>query len=909
MLEGQLTRYRTDRPKLQFFEHPASHQHSRFVVYVGGLTDGLLATPYVEALAAECDRQGWAFVQPVLSSSYQGFGRSSLAQDATELSELLAFLILQEEATVHKLTAIAIIGFSTGSQGAVTLLATAPPALRALIRVVVLQAPVSDREAVGLNGETVAEAAARATMLKRASALVEAGNGHVFLDELMYGFVPITAERYVSFHARGGPDDLFSSDFSDDELEDRLGHLSTSGQRHSLGLSQEKVPDHPGLRVLFVHGLDDEYVPPTVDVRDLSARFTAAAGGSDYDDLPNARALLIEGANHNLASPAEASQIFVEAVGQLLTEDGYYSRAKGCDSMLCLVRWQRKWLSWLHQKAVLTRPVNPIKGTLFRYVSGVVSQPELQAVESPIGHEHTRFLVFIGGLTNGLLATKYIEALGVVADTRGWALVQPILSSSYLGFGMSTLAQDAAEVELLLRYLRDHRGASAFALAGFSTGCQVVATTLSVASTEIRSLVRAAVMHAPVSDREASANGDRAEQAASLEEANMWIQKGEPRHLMSTPMFGAVPITAERWRSLHASGGDDDFFSSDLSDEELQGRLAQLSTLGQIEAHGLATQPVPNHPGLRVLFAHALDDEYVPPAVNVEALAGRFVAAVDGGECVHSLLVPNATHSMSEPAAAEHFLEAVGRLLNFDPNRDECALVEPSKALSASACERRRLEISSAGCPSGRCDLENSWYAEWHARLDCWYLGLPTPMQSQLGNCIGALALHLGSRFAAVVRSVPTLAGRPTVRLAGRPTAHISSEQPTAEHGCEWLGSSEGIDLPAFPEVGGIEFSLPSIPRLVPSWQRLQGLTGNGAQRVVAMEAHGAGSLQPSLEQQRVSNQDTMGTFASSFGSGVGVAFSVALLYRVVCRHSPIGRFEARRSSSRGNAARHFYSK
>ena len=34
-----------------------------------------------QELAAECDRKGWAFVQPVIRSSYAGYGCSSLAND------------------------------------------------------------------------------------------------------------------------------------------------------------------------------------------------------------------------------------------------------------------------------------------------------------------------------------------------------------------------------------------------------------------------------------------------------------------------------------------------------------------------------------------------------------------------------------------------------------------------------------------------------------------------------------------------------------------------------------------------------------------------------------------------------------------------------------------------------------
>jgi hypothetical protein len=48
--------------------HPPPRRH---LVLVGGLTDGLLALPYAEALAAEAEGTGYTLVQAQLSSSYQ----------------------------------------------------------------------------------------------------------------------------------------------------------------------------------------------------------------------------------------------------------------------------------------------------------------------------------------------------------------------------------------------------------------------------------------------------------------------------------------------------------------------------------------------------------------------------------------------------------------------------------------------------------------------------------------------------------------------------------------------------------------------------------------------------------------------------------------------------------------------
>lgn len=79
--------------------------------------------------------------------------------------------------------------------------------------------------------------------------------------------------------------------------------------------------------------------------------------------------------------------------------------------------------------------------------------------------------------------------------------------------------------------------------------------------------------------------------------------------------------------------------------------------------------------------------------------------------------------------------------------------------------------------------------------------------QGQLGACMGALALHLGSKFDAAV---------------GRGAAN---KPPAADAGCEWVGERvEQLSLPDFPEFGPLPWTVPAIPRLLPSWQRLHSI-------------------------------------------------------------------------------------
>lgn len=63
------------------------------------------------------------------------------------------------------------------------------------------------------------------------------------------------------------------------------------------------------------------------------------------------------------------------------------------------------------------------------------------------------FAIFIGGLTDGLLGLDYLGDLSGYLGTIGWALVQPILSSSGLGYGTGSLMRDVREIDTLIRYL------------------------------------------------------------------------------------------------------------------------------------------------------------------------------------------------------------------------------------------------------------------------------------------------------------------------------------------------------------------------------------------------------------------------------------------------------------------------
>ncbi|RZC53215.1 hypothetical protein C5167_012070 [Papaver somniferum] len=121
-------------------------------------------------------------------------------------------------------------------------------------------------------------------------------------------------------------------------------------------------------------------------------------------------------------------------------------------------------------------------------------------------------VIFIGGLTDGLLATDYVEPLSIALQKEKWSLVQPLLSSSYTGYGTSSLKQD------IVHYLRTNAACSR--------------------------AVRAAILQAPVSDREFRAT--LPETAEMIDLASTMISEGRGDELMPLRANPDAPISAYR---------------------------------------------------------------------------------------------------------------------------------------------------------------------------------------------------------------------------------------------------------------------------------------------------------------------------------------------------------------------------
>ncbi|RKP14334.1 hypothetical protein BJ684DRAFT_1891, partial [Piptocephalis cylindrospora] len=200
------------------------------VVLVPGLGDGPMSLPYASGLAEVAKNKGHTFVQVHLSSTYTGYGTSSISQDVEELDRLLGYLVEQ-----HGRERFFLVGHSTGCQDALTYARRG----RYRERVVgyVLQSAVSDREFM----ESSMDAEKRTHLLQHAQALVDQGKGEEMMPRESDPMAAITANRFLSFGRARGEDDIFSGDLPDAYVQSLYDGV--------------KAP------MLMVHSGADEFVP------------------------------------------------------------------------------------------------------------------------------------------------------------------------------------------------------------------------------------------------------------------------------------------------------------------------------------------------------------------------------------------------------------------------------------------------------------------------------------------------------------------------------------------------------------------------------------------------------------------------------------------------------------------------
>lgn len=264
-----------------------------------------------------------------------------------------------------------------------------------------------------------------------------------------------------------------------------------------------------------------------------------------------------------------------------------------------------------------------------------------------------KVLIFVAGLGDMFATVPYLVPLSKALNTIGWSLVQIEFSSSGIGWGTGSLERDNSEIAKLVKYLKSDEGGSRkkLGIMGHSTGCQNTIYYFTRAKRDSEYIeLDFGILQAGISDREAAyllMSIDLIEEANKL--AKKYIDEGNPKELMPhkyTVNFFDTPINAYRWYSLYSKKGDDDYFSSYLTDEDFK------STYGKFD------KP------LLVLYSAA--DEYVPKDVDKKLIMERFKAATTPGMwSPYSKLIDGGLHALgkgSKPTAIE---DAVSTTIDF----------------------------------------------------------------------------------------------------------------------------------------------------------------------------------------------------------------------------------------------------
>ena len=258
---------------------------NKCVIFIPGLTDGLFAVKYLKELQAKLDKSGWSLIQFIYASSYNGYGLSSIDNDIKHMKLLIDHLVKKYNAD-----SFIFLGFSTGCQDSVYFMKMMDKKYKSMIKGIIFHGPVSDRE-YEMTLDDYKE------NMDVARKLVQDSNDEMVLMPLGKSSehkIAMSAQRYLSLNSRMSKEDMFSSDLTDKELYQQLGHL-------------KDVP------MLIVMCGDDEYVPKEVDKQRLLQRMCKAIGNDskkddDYGDM--IKSCIIDKADHYL-SDKECYQQFI----------------------------------------------------------------------------------------------------------------------------------------------------------------------------------------------------------------------------------------------------------------------------------------------------------------------------------------------------------------------------------------------------------------------------------------------------------------------------------------------------------------------------------------------------------------------------------------------------------------------
>lgn len=294
------------------------------LLFIGGLGDGLATTSYMADLVHALQPTEWSLFTLNLTSSYQSWGLGHLDRDTNEIAQCVQYI---KEYKMDKFGdgKIVLMGHSTGSQCVLhylyrpnphTSIPRFDPTIEHIKRPetdgVIMQAPVSDREAIGwvlhegIGGKSPTEVREIYENVETmARKHVRQGESFDTLLPLsmtsQIGYpanTPISCRRFLSLVSPDSPqspheDDLFSSDLSGEQLRRTFGMIK------ERGLLKSKL-------MVLISGADQS-IPDWVDKERSLTRWRSATDHNGHNLIwDQVRSGVIPGASHALSNDDQA---------------------------------------------------------------------------------------------------------------------------------------------------------------------------------------------------------------------------------------------------------------------------------------------------------------------------------------------------------------------------------------------------------------------------------------------------------------------------------------------------------------------------------------------------------------------------------------------------------------------------
>ncbi|KAK3116277.1 hypothetical protein LTR53_003529 [Teratosphaeriaceae sp. CCFEE 6253] len=253
--------------------------HINTLLWIGGMFDTFLSVKYPMEIAKVLPGT-WSLATASIGSAGKSWGVGSVAQDAEDVAKIVAYFTEMRPGGK-----VVIMGHSTGCQDCMEYVVGAKAAQRSSVHGVILQAPVSDREAMASYLPEAFMHEANQLALKMCREGHDKDAMPYRLTKNLFGRIAITARRWVDIASPGpdhvGADDYFSSDLPADRLKKTFG----------------KLPPSTPLLILF--GGSDESVPSTVDKDALVNRWMSIAQDSG-GNVDRTNGGVVPEATHNL---------------------------------------------------------------------------------------------------------------------------------------------------------------------------------------------------------------------------------------------------------------------------------------------------------------------------------------------------------------------------------------------------------------------------------------------------------------------------------------------------------------------------------------------------------------------------------------------------------------------------------